>query len=99
MNFSSLKNNLFIILLVFISAVFIWVIRPYIGSIFWAAVLASIFYPVQKFWLRISKERKSLSAVLSLLTIFFIVLVPLYFLGNAVVRESINLYQRLSANE
>lgn len=99
MKFSSLKDTLFITLLIVVTVAFGWIVRPYFGSIFWAAILAIIFYPIQRMWLRWFRQRATLSAVVTLISIFAIVLVPLYFLGNALVRESIAVYQGLSNNE
>lgn len=98
MKFQILKQSLFFSLLIAITAVFVWMIGPYLGAIFWAAVLAIVFYPVQKSLLGVMNKRKALSSVFTILSIFIIVFVPIYFLGNLIVQETVATYQRVSSD-
>lgn len=82
-----------------VSALFLWMIRQYLGAIFWAVILAGIFYPVQARFETLTKGKISISALLTLLTLFVAVFIPLYFLGNAVVQQSIGLYQQVTTNQ
>lgn len=63
---------------------------------FWAVVLAIIFEPVHKWWLRKTKNRPSCSSILTILTIVVIVLIPMFFVVVSLSQETMHLYQRIS---
>ena len=92
----TLQHVLFFILLFIITVAFIWLIRAFIEPILWAAILAIIFRPIQKRWLRVFKNRVSTASLFSLITIIFIVIIPLSLLGVAVSNEAINLYEGIT---
>lgn len=96
MNITKVQKTLFLWLLLAITVMFVWLITPFLQPIFWAAVLAVVFFPVQQWWLRATKDHKGVSAMLSLITIFIIVLIPLYFIVQAIIHESISLYSTVS---
>ncbi len=99
MRLKSIQSGFFIILLIVVTLVFFALVQSFLQPVFWAAVLAVIFYPVQNRWLRITRQRRSLASLLTTLTIFFIVILPLIFVGIAVSNEAINLYQRIQSGE
>jgi predicted PurR-regulated permease PerM len=68
-------------------------LKPYIYPIFWAAVIASIFYPVQKILVIKLSNRKTLATVITMLLVFLIVLIPLVGVASLVVKQSIDIYQ------
>ena len=78
---------------------FLWIVRDFLEPVFWAALLASLFYPVHR-RLRIRlRDRESLSAGLTLLMILVIVILPLALVGLAVTAEGQALYQRVTSGE
>lgn len=98
MNIARLQKTLFMWLLLAITIAFAWLISPFLQPIFWAVVLAVVFYPIQELWLRATKEHKGVSAMLTIITIFLVVLIPLYFVIQAVISESIELYGTVSGS-
>ncbi len=97
--FKQLQKNLFLAILLFITLVFIWLIKAYLLAIFWAAVLAILFYPVKLFFLKIMPKRESLSALLTVAVMLVIVFVPLYALGLSVVYETVGVYKSVVVND
>ena len=69
-------------------------LKPFIGVLEWAVVLAIVFYPVHK---RLAKRirRRGLSALISSLLVILIVLLPLTFLTVALTNELSNAARNL----
>ncbi|MBU0470089.1 MAG: AI-2E family transporter [Nanoarchaeota archaeon] len=67
------------------------VIRPFILAIFLGALLAYIFYPLYKYLVK-KFRNKTVSALLLCIFIFLIILVPMGFMINLLVKESYVLY-------
>ena len=95
----SLENNFFLLMLMVVTVAFLWIVQDFLQPIFWAALLASLFYPVHRRLLARLGNRNSLSASLVLLLILVIVILPMVFVGFAVTSESIALYQRIASGE
>jgi len=97
MDFSKIRNYLFLGLLLLVSVFFLKLLRPFGYSIFWAAVLAGLFYPTYK---KINKSLRhpNLSTVITLSLIGVIIIVPLLIVSTLVVHESINVYGKISSN-
>ncbi len=99
MRLKSIQSGFFITLLVVVTVAFLALIRDFLQPVFWAAVLAVLFYPIQNRWLRVVRDRRTLASLLTTLTIFFIVILPLTFVGAAVSNEAVNLYQRIESGD
>ncbi|MFH1789925.1 MAG: AI-2E family transporter [bacterium] len=91
MDFAKLRNILFFGLLSVITIVFLYVIKPFMLPIFWAAVIASIFYPL---YLKLKKHLKleNLSVFITLMIVFIILIIPLVLLSSLLIKESLDLY-------
>ena len=96
MRFKTLQQSLFLGLLAFISIAFLWVVNDYIMPIFWAIVLGIIFIPIHN-KLHSYFKFPALTSVVTLLLIVLIIFVPLVFVGSLVVKESVSVYQQISA--
>ncbi len=95
----TLQAAFFIALLVLTTLAFVGLILDFMMPVFWAVVLAIIFRPMQRRWLKTVKGRQALASVLSLLSIIVIVILPLFLVGLAVTRESVALYERIASGE
>lgn len=95
----SLENGFFLIMLLAASIAFVWMVQDFLQPVFWAALLASLFYPVHLRLLQHMQNWPALAALLVLLLILLIVILPLIFIGAAVTRESAVLYQRVTSGE
>ncbi len=97
MDFSKIRNFLFIGLLAFVSLVFLIIIKEFAYPIFWAAVLAGVFYPVYKL---INGKIKvpNLSTAITMMLIIIIIVVPFILISTLVIRESIELYTSFTHN-
>lgn len=96
MNFQTAS---FIGLLTLVTLVFFGLVADFLQPIFWAAILAVIFHPVNGRMQRMLGRRKSSAAFLSLLLICVTVIIPFWFVASAVVGEAASFYTRIEAGE
>jgi predicted PurR-regulated permease PerM len=85
----------FFILLGVVTLAFLWLTLDFIEPVFWAAVLAIIFTPVQRQMENLVRGRKTLAALLTTASIVIVVFLPLITVGVAVSREALALYDRI----
>ena len=95
----SLEHGFFLLLLMIVSVAFVWIVLDFLQPVFWAALLASLFQPMQLRLLPRLGNRESLAALIVLTAILLIVVLPLFFVGFAVTSESVVLYQRITSGE
>ena len=96
MNFQTAS---FIGLLTLVTLAFFGLVADFLQPIFWAAILAVIFYPVNQRMRQLLGRRKSTAALLSLLIICVTVIIPFWFVASPVVGEAANFYTRIQAGE
>jgi predicted PurR-regulated permease PerM len=82
-----------VLLVVFISAVFLSMIRSFLMAIFLAGIFAALARPIYD-WLDVSlKGRRSLASILTLVLIIIVVVVPLGVLTGVVTGQAIKVSQ------
>jgi predicted PurR-regulated permease PerM len=82
-----------VLLVVFISAVFLSMIRSFLMAIFLAGIFAALARPIYH-WLDVSlKGRRSLASILTLVLIIIVVVVPLGVLTGVVTGQAIKVSQ------
>ena len=64
--------------------------------VFWAVVIALVFYPLYLKILQFLKGRASIASLLTILSVMLLVLLPLLLVGGLVVKESLELYEIVS---
>ncbi|HUF71456.1 MAG TPA: AI-2E family transporter [Gammaproteobacteria bacterium] len=99
MNDGTAQRVFFAVLLIAVTAAFIWLVRGFVQPIFWAVALGIVFFPMQRKLGELLKGRTRLAAVASVLIILLIVVLPLSALVTAVASEAAGLYERLRDNE
>lgn len=72
-------------------------IRPFIGPIVLALFLVTIFYPLYRRVLKLLRGRRSLTAALSVVGVFFIVIIPFFLFSASLVRQGMNVGQELQS--
>ncbi|WP_108126690.1 AI-2E family transporter [Saccharospirillum mangrovi] len=95
----TLENRFFLILLLLVSLAFFFVLEPFWGAIFWAAAITVIFYPLQDWLLKVTGNRRNLSALITLLCCVLIVVMPVLLIVAQVVQEAIGLYQSIQQGD
>lgn len=92
-----MRNFLFLALLAVVTVAFLWIIKTFAYPIFWAAIIAAIFYPVYK---AIDRKLKvpNLSTAITMMIVLVIIVVPLTLASILVVGESFDLYNSITNN-
>lgn len=93
----AIQNASFLLLVAVTTAGFLVLIASFLMPVFWAAVLATVFFPWQRRCVAWLGGRRSLAAVVTLLTIVALVVVPLALVGLALSREVIQLQEQITS--
>ena len=92
---SKLEDRAFLVSLLAVSLAFFLVLKPFFAAIFWAGLMAILFYPVYRRLLLKLKRRRNSAALLTMLLSVVMVIVPLLFVGAGVAKEGSQFYQRV----
>src|SRR3989344_7853986 len=85
------KKYFIIITAIILAVISFIIIKPFINAILAGLIATYIFHPLQK---RLSsKINKYVAAAFITLLIILVVTIPLFFVANAIVKESISIYQ------
>jgi predicted PurR-regulated permease PerM len=98
MGFDKIRYVIFFALLIFITGLFLYILKPFAYPLFWAAIIAGIFYPMYKWFLKKTKIA-NLSATISVMIVILCIILPLTLIGILLARESISLYVSLGENK
>ncbi|HMB94367.1 MAG TPA: AI-2E family transporter [Rhodothermales bacterium] len=96
---NNLESRAFLVLVLLTTGAFLWIVRGFLMPVFWAVVLAVLFRPVFQRWLRLVRGRPSVAALLTTLTVIFVLLVPFGLLVAEVTRQAIGLYRHIASGE
>ena len=94
-----MESRVFLTLLVTFTILFVLLLRPFWGVVFWAAAMTIIFFPLHRRLLKQLGNHPNLAALLTLFAGFVIVILPSVALIFAFVQEGARLYQRIESNE
>jgi predicted PurR-regulated permease PerM len=98
-NLPNLEDKVFLLLVIAVSLAFAWILGPYYGSVFWAAVLAIVFAQPYRRLLRSMRQKRTLAALTAVLIILMIVILPLTLVGAMLVQEGFTVYERIQSGE
>ena len=84
------SKYLFLGIFILIAILSFLVIKPFITSILSSIILAYLFYPIYK--ILIKKFNKTFSAILILILVILLFIIPIFFIIENLVRESIDVY-------
>lgn len=88
----------FLILLGLVTAAFFWLTLDFLQPLFWAAVIAILFHPLQR---RVEGAvgSKGIAALITTSAIVLLVFAPLSLIALAVSREALVVYARIKAGD
>jgi predicted PurR-regulated permease PerM len=95
----SLQRKFFLLLLILVTVAFLAILFPFFGSVFWAGILALLFAPLQRRFLRWMPGRPNLSALCTLSIILFLVILPVSLIAASLVRQATAVYGRIRSRE
>jgi predicted PurR-regulated permease PerM len=92
-----IHNVSFLLLVALTTVAFLALIGGFLMPVFWAAVLATVFFPLQSRYVVALGGRRSLAALTTMLTIITLVVVPLFLVGLAMSREAVELHDQITS--
>lgn len=98
MNIYKLQIGFFIVLTLCIAVLVYFILAPYLAAVFLAIITAVITAPVNLFYRR-QVGNKVVASILSLVTVFIIIFLPLLYIGNSLIQESTDLYVKSTTGE
>ncbi len=95
------QKSEFYFLLILLAGIFIltfFIFKPFLYALVLAMVFVTVFEPVHKKALTITRERRSLAALLATVFVLIVVIIPITFLGIQIFQEVTQLYSFLTQN-
>jgi predicted PurR-regulated permease PerM len=87
----------FLLALLFVSLFLtLLILRPFLHTIILSAILASIFFPLQLYLVKLYRGRKNFAALTVVLTIILLVIIPLFFFISALVAQGLDSIDRIN---
>jgi predicted PurR-regulated permease PerM len=88
---TAIQDVSFFILVALTTLAFVALIGSFLMPVFWAAVLATVFFPLQTRYVERFRGRRSAAALATILTIVGLVVLPVVLVGVAISREVVDL--------
>ena len=95
----ALERRSFLLALALVTLLFLYLLKPFFNAVFWASVVAVMFYPLQRRLLARWKNHPNLAALATLTASVVIVIIPVLFVIGSFFQEGVDLYQRLQSGE
>ncbi|MFB6226003.1 MAG: AI-2E family transporter [Candidatus Paceibacteria bacterium] len=93
-SFGKVQSIFFFGLIGVLGIAMIYLIFPFLYPIFWAAIIAILFYPVYS-WLEAHLKSEILSSILTIILIIAAVFLPLILISILVLNQSVELYNTI----
>lgn len=97
--YQKLETTTFLLCLLLVTVLFLWVLKPFFGAIFWACAITIIFFPLHRRVLIYCKGRRNLSALITLSICILIVVIPFILLITTVVQQSADVFAKMQSGE
>lgn len=94
-----LERRSFLLILALVTLLFLYLLKPFFNAVFWASVVAVMFYPLQRRLQSRWSNRPNSVALATLATSVVIVIIPVLFVIGSFFQEGVDLYQRLQSGE
>jgi predicted PurR-regulated permease PerM len=94
-----LEQRSFLLMLVLVSLLFLYLLKPFFGAVFWACAISLLFSPLYRRLMRRWPAFPNLNALLTLFLCVFIVVIPTLLVMMSFFQEGVGLYQRLQSGE
>ena len=91
----SIERGTFILLLVAVTLAFWLVISNFYGAVFWSVILALIFMPLHRRFLRLFKNRRNAASLASLSFCLLLAIIPVIVIIIAIVQEFVAIMELL----
>ncbi|NHO68359.1 AI-2E family transporter [Aestuariicella hydrocarbonica] len=93
-----MERRSFMMLLIVVSLLFLYLLKPFFSPVFWACVITILFYPLYQYLLK-HWQRPNLAALTTLVVCILVGVGPTLFLLSSLVKESGELYQLIQSGQ
>ena len=93
------EDGFLLVLIIFSTLAFCWLIGPFSGAILWSVIAAILFAPLNTRLLKAMPKRRNLSALLTLMIIVAVAVIPAMLLGAALLDQTASTYDRIQSGE
>ncbi|APG25931.1 MULTISPECIES: AI-2E family transporter [Syntrophotalea] len=94
-----LEKRSFLTTLVLVSVLFLILLKPFWGAIFWACIIGLIFSPLYRRLLAAGRPKPNVAALTTLLACLVIGIVPALFVIGSFIQEGVSFYRRLQSGD
>lgn len=94
-NFKTVQSAFFFGLILLLGVSMLYLVGPFLYPIFWAAVIAVMFYPAYS-WLVQHTKWPRISSVITIVLVIALLFLPLFFISLLLVNQSVDLYVQAS---
>lgn len=94
-----LERRSFLLMLALVTVLFLYLLLPFFGAVFWACVIGVLFHPLHQRLLERWSHRPNLVALTTLTMCVVIVVIPVLFVLASFFQEGVGLYERLKSGE
>src|SRR3989344_279153 len=97
MSFDKFRSAIFLGFVAILLITFLYLIRPFIYAIFWAAIIAILLHHINKF-IKKYIDMPAISSLISVILVIVIIFLPLFLLSILLVQQSVQLYISFAQN-
>jgi predicted PurR-regulated permease PerM len=94
-----LEQTFFLLLLLAVTVLFFYLLKPLFTPVFWACAVSVLFYPVQLRLLRRWGNRPNLIALTTLMLCVVVAVLPMLLILSSFVQEGASLYAKIDSGE
>jgi predicted PurR-regulated permease PerM len=98
LSFTKMRSVFFFSLVFILLFAFLYLMQPFFYPVFWAAILAIMFYPVYN-GLRNITKMPGISSILSILIVIVSIFLPLSLIITLILHQSFTLYQSVASGD
>jgi predicted PurR-regulated permease PerM len=96
---AKLEQRSFLLMLILVTVLFLYLLKPFFGAVFWACVIGLLFHPLHLHFLKLLGNRPNWAALATLTVGVVIAIAPSLFVIGSFFQEGAALYQRLQSGE
>ncbi len=99
MKIEELERITFLIVLTFVTGLFLVLLKPFFAPILWACIIAILFHPLQMLLEKRLGRLPNVTALITLMACIFLVVIPVLLLLSSFMQQGLALYYRISSGE
>ncbi|ROM96810.1 AI-2E family transporter [Pseudomonas brassicacearum] len=93
------RDKSLLVLLVLVTAAFIWILLPFYGAVFWAVILGIVFAPLQRRLQAKFGWHRNLTALCTLSICLVIAILPVVITSILLVQEGASIYKNIESGQ